>query len=155
MFITIKETQMFVVFDFDGTLCDISHRLPLITDKKKRDYRTFYKKCVDDSPKWETIKVLYALRNFGHKIEIWSGRSEEVRQESEDWLVRHGIDPRYLTRMRPINNHIPDTRLKEEWLLSLDGDKPELIFEDRQRVVDMWRSHGISCFQVDKWDEKK
>ena len=29
-----------------------------------------------------------------------------------------------------------------------DGYEPFLVFDDRQRVVDMWRRNGIQCCQV-------
>jgi len=31
----------------------------------------------------------------------------------------------------------------------IDNDiKPDLVFDDRNSVVDMWRRNGIPCFQV-------
>ena len=29
----------------------------------------------------------------------------------------------------------------------------QAIWDDRQRVVDMWRGNGFNVFQVEKWEE--
>jgi phosphoglycolate phosphatase-like HAD superfamily hydrolase len=39
-----------VIFDLDGTLCDISHRLHFIENGNK-DWDGFYAACPDDVPK--------------------------------------------------------------------------------------------------------
>ena len=49
----------------------------------------------------------------------------------------------------------PDDVVKEEWLLSLPEEiksNISIVFEDRKRVVDMWRNHGIQCCQVSEGD---
>ncbi|WGN90708.1 PseT-like polynucleotide kinase phosphatase [Burkholderia phage vB_BglM_WTB] len=56
-----------------------------------------------------------------------------------------------LRRMRPHGDTTPDDQLKRKWLHSLSPvDRARLIavFDDRQKVVDMWRSEGVPCFQV-------
>lgn len=157
---------MFIVFDLDGTLCDLTHRLhyiqnPLGKDggmngKWEKDWDSFYKACVDDEPKWAIIEILKSLGKKNH-IEIWSGRSDVVRKETEEWLHKHfirkGIDYSNL-RMRKDGNYTPDDKLKESWLRFLaKQDWPQLVFDDRQRVVNMWRRNGITCAQVDAWPE--
>ena len=42
----------------------------------------------------------------------------------------------------------PDDVLKQNWLNDLDKKDILCVFDDRQKVVDMWRNNGISCFQV-------
>ena len=53
-------------------------------------------------------------------------------------------------RMREHRDYTADDELKRGWLIkSRDaGRAPDLVFDDRQRVVDMWRAEGIPCFQV-------
>ena len=53
--------------------------------------------------------------------------------------------------MRPANLHRPDDALKEAWLLQQTTSTRARIvgvFEDRDRVVAMWRRNGLVCFQV-------
>jgi hypothetical protein len=52
--------------------------------------------------------------------------------------------------MRKNNDHREDSIVKQEMLdkIRLDGYNPTLVFDDRARVVEMWRKNGIKCFQV-------
>jgi hypothetical protein len=44
----------------------------------------------------------------------------------------------------------PDDILKEAWLREQFPDKNNIlcVYDDRDKVVAMWRRNGISCFQV-------
>lgn len=132
----------FYVFDLDGTLADCSHRLHHLEAK---DWRAFFAACGDDKLIEATARVARALRFDGQRVEIWSGRSDEVRAETEAWLERHGLFPNALL-MRTAGDRRPDDEVKREFLRG--SRTPTAIFEDRQRVVDMWRAEGLTCFQV-------
>jgi hypothetical protein len=88
--------------------------------------------------------VMGALANL-HIVEIWSGRSDRVRRITEDWLHRYDMASSFLTRMRAEGDFTADELLKEQWLKER---RPDLVFDDRDKVVAMWRRHGIPCFQV-------
>jgi predicted kinase len=145
--------MMFVVFDFDGTLALIEHRRHFIAGPKK-DYDAFFDACLEDSPNWPVVSAFEAHVRAGHRVEIWSGRSDVVRDKSETWLRRLRIDPTRLTRMRRNGDYTKDYVLKEQWLHASDP-RPDLIFDDRQSVVDMWRRNGVACFQVAPGDFDK
>ena len=146
------------IFDIDGTICDITHRLHFldnITDKDR--WKKFYRACVSDKTNDPVIATMEALRK---DADIWffSGRSAEVRYETLMWLHVHtsfkmdqmATNPEWLT-MRMENDLTEDHLLKQSWLLGmLDVDRQRLvaIFDDRKRVVDMWRENGVPCFQV-------
>ena len=147
---------MFVIFDLDGTLCDISHRLHFVTGPRKtRDYDAFFAACGDDKPKWPILHTFDALISGGHRIEIWSGRSDQVWEQTTRWLDENAGIGRYLSRMRPHGDYRSDVDLKRQWLVEEreNGNTPDLVFDDRQRLVDMWRAEGITCCQVDAWEE--
>ena len=95
------------------------------------------------SPVVETVRTLAAA---GHRVEIWSGRSDEVRAETERWLKAEGLGGLPL-KMRRRGDNTPDDILKQSWLLA-EETKPDLVFDDRDKVVAMWRRHGIICAQV-------
>ncbi len=140
------EHMAFYVFDLDGTLADLAHRRCFV-ERDPKDWRAFFAACVDDAPIAHTIELLLRLWNAGNRVEIWSGRSDEVRAETEAWLAAQSIMPTLLTRMRRAGDHKPDDVLKREFLADCVV-RPTLIFDDRKRVVDMWRAEGIPCFQV-------
>ncbi len=138
---------MFVIFDLDGTLADIGHRVHHVRGGGKPDWDAFFAACADDLPVPHVVETMDAHIRAGHRVEIWSARSDVVRTETEGWLSEQGIPPRFLRHMRAAGDNTPDAVLKKYWL-SQEADRPDLIYDDRQRVVDMWRAEGIPCFQV-------
>jgi hypothetical protein len=143
---------MFVVFDLDGTLALNEHRVHHIR-KEPKDYDAFYAACVDDQPCHAVIHAMLAHVDFGCAVEIWTGRSDQVRAETEEWLYKfvrdYNANPA-LTRMRKAGDHRPDVVLKREWLneARAAGRAPDLVYDDRDSVVAMWREEGVPCFQV-------
>ena len=154
------------IFDLDGTLALIDHRRHFIADKNNQDWDAFHRACVDDEPNIPIIKILNSLKAIsyangadtptsGADILIFSGRSELVYCETVDWLKNFIYRPHVpiLTtiKMRPLFNSIPDEILKKQWydeLPQTDKDRLVCVFDDRQKVVDMWRSIGVTCLQV-------
>ncbi len=85
------------------------------------------------------------LRQGRDIVEIWSGRSDEVRDKTTAWLGEHGLG-HIPIRTRAAGDHRADTVLKAEWLD--EGRTPDLVFEDRDQMVAMYRARGIVCCQV-------
>lgn len=138
--------RMFVVFDLDGTLALTEHRAHFLNrPSKEKDWRGFYAACDRDEPCHPLIRTLLALHSTGAEVEIWSGRSDEVKDKTTAWLAEHGLG-HIPIRTRRAGDHRPDTVLKAEWLD--EGRTPALVFEDRASMVAMWRSRGIVCCQV-------
>lgn len=141
----------FYIFDFDGTIACVKHRRPLLV---KRQWDAFFEACDQDPAIPDVIAILKDLLAAGHRVEIWSGRSETVEQKSRDWLGRQDLPPSILKRMRPEGDYTPDEKLKRAWLHEEQalGNTPLAIFDDRQKVVDMWRAEGMNCYQVNAGD---
>jgi hypothetical protein len=137
--------RMFVVFDLDGTLALTEHRAHFLAGPGRKDWRGFYSACDLDEPCHPIIQTLIALDAAGHEVEIWSGRSDEVRDKTAAWLEAHGLG-HIPIRTRSSGDHRADTVLKAGWLD--EGRTPDLIFEDRASVVAMWRARGIVVCQV-------
>ena len=147
------------LMDIDGTLADATHRLHHIKGEVK-DWDTFFDKCVDDPPIEHMVTLCRILARY-HTVVFVSGRSSRVWKQTLEWLRRHGCitdDQPYNDRltlyMRQEGDHRPDDVVKGELLERImhDGYKPLMAFDDRQRVVDMWRRLGIPCAQVAEGD---
>ena len=145
------------IFDLDGTLALIEHRRKYVERPRgEQDWKEFYAACVHDVPNEPVIRIMESLRRFAD-VWIFSGRSDEVAAQTIDWLVKHTSFMRWeLTlgqelTMRQEGDYTPDDVLKKRWLDSmLEEDRRRLVavFDDRDRVVQMWRKAGFTCLQV-------
>jgi hypothetical protein len=135
------------VFDIDGTLADITHRLPFI-QKEPKDWDAFFDACSEDKPIQHMIEVARTLYRCDAVVFV-SGRAERCRKKTEVWLMEHLWFSNRLY-MRGNGDHRPDNEVKSELLdqLLADGYEPQLVFDDRKVCVDFWRSRGIPCAQV-------
>ncbi len=143
---------MDIIFDIDGTLADITHRRHYVATKPK-NWAAFEKAAHLDVPNEPIVKLARILANAGHTILLCSGRGEQQREATEIWLQQHNIpfDDLY---MRPAGDYRPDDVVKGELLdrIIADGYNVELVFDDRSRVVKLWRSRGLTCCQVAEGD---
>lgn len=143
------------LFDIDGTVADLTHRLHHIQGDGLKDWDSFFAACGDDAPiphMCELARVLvgYNDDNIG-KVLFVSGRSEAVRTETLIWLDKYVLyTPSQFLYMRPAGDHRPDNIVKRELLARIraDGYEPIMAFDDRDQVVAMWREAGIPCAQV-------
>lgn len=138
-----------IIFDIDGTLANLDHRLHYVNDPKRKNWQEFLARVKDDLPIEQTIflnRVLASLSEFD--IVLSSGRSENERADTEEWMVKYGVDYDKMY-MRPTGDTRADYIVKGEMLAQMraDGREPWLVFDDRQSVVDMWRSHGLFVLQ--------
>jgi HAD superfamily, subfamily IIIB (Acid phosphatase) len=136
--------------DIDGTVADASHRLHFI-QTKPADWKSFYEACTDDLPIYNVITIIRLLRRSGATVIAVTGRSDEIKKQTDAWLLDFGVCPNALY-MRKKGDHREDYVVKEEILnqIKLDWPKEDIVgvFEDRQQVVDMYRAKGLTVFQV-------
>lgn len=129
------------LWDLDGTLADhLGVRSPYDTSKYHLDR-------VHN----EVLDVSLALQESGHKPIVVTGRHRDHREVVEKWLVDNGIPFDEL-----IMREDPERSDDEEKLLLFEKylrERTELnirgVFDDRLRVVKMWRDVlGIRTFHV-------
>ena len=142
-----------IIFDLDGTLALIDKRRDL---SRKLNGKIDFDKLHDpslikhDVPNVPVVKMAQLFAEQGFKIVIFSGRSDNTATATVSWLLQNKVPFNKLV-MRPHKtmNFIPDDILKKDMLdKHLDIDDVFLVVDDRQKVVDMWRSLGLTVFQV-------
>lgn len=124
------------IFDIDGTLADCSHRLHHI-QKQPKDWDSFFAECHLDAPHPHIIGLARDLRFADDATIVFvSGRSDQCREQTEDWLLEHDL-PASPLYMRREGDHRDDDIIKLELLAELiaDGYEPIMAFDDRNRVV--------------------
>ena len=129
-----------IISDIDGTLAHMNG---------KRGPFDWKKVGVDDidQPMVETIKVWKAS---GATIIACSGRDASCRKETSDWLTAAEVPFDHLF-MRPENDFRKDSLIKKEIYENEIKGKFNVImvYDDRNQVVDLWRSLGVKCAQVE------
>lgn len=134
------------VFDIDGTLSLLNGRDPFD-----------YSKISEDLPNNHVILIFLAIQSHNsrcmvhNEIEmiIVTGRPETCIEDTKKWLMRNWIHNNILYMRKEWDNR-PDTEVKKEIYEQCIKDKYEVlgVFEDRQRLVDMYRGLGLTVFQV-------
>ena len=157
---------MDIIFDIDGTLLNISHRLHFIKENPK-DWKSFRdpKQKRWDEPRLEIIQIADALQKRGHRLIFASGRSESERLDTArsinrwfnfenalDAASQMGLDrfPTWPFYMRQEGDYRKDTIIKSEMLdkMRKDGYNPILAFDDRPAIVQMWRDRDLKVADV-------
>ena len=135
-----------VLVDMDGTLADVSHRLHWVRGAKKKNWKKFFNEMSKDPP---NPVVLEWVQNLvpEYRIVIVSGRPEDYRQATTDWLRRYKV-PFSGLYMRRAGDRRPDHIVKRELLEEIGEDHVAFVIDDRNSVCDMWRGSGLTCYQV-------
>lgn len=140
-----------VIFDLDGTLANVEHRRPIL-EQDSKNWRGFFEAMGEDVMN-EAILELYNMVSSSatHRSIILTGRSEDYRKLTEQWLIWNGVSFDELI-MRKRYDYRADHVIKEEALdeLLAAGNDISFVVDDRQSVVDMWRRRGITCLQFEQ-----
>lgn len=134
-----------VIFDIDGTLADVSERIHHVR-KKPKNWPAFFEGMAQDKAIHSMVRLCNILYASGIRIVLCSGRNEEHRAQTIEWLAGQGVNYHDLL-LRRSNDRRSDTEVKRELLATLDKSKILFVVEDRSRVVEMWRSEGLVCLQ--------
>jgi hypothetical protein len=141
-----------IIFDLDGTLADISVRRKLATKPNgKMDWDIFLDpdNIKLDVPNDTVVKMAQLFAGDGFNIIIFSGRSDKTKHTTLDWLVHNKVPFNKLVMRDRVRHFMPDNDLEKQLLNEhVDIDDVFLVVDDRQQVVDMWRSLGLNVFQV-------
>lgn len=148
-------SKPYIIFDIDGTLANIEHRLHHIEGEKK-NWDAFNDAMLGDRLNKHVAAVYYAMCGVGaqsqHPSIFVTGRPETHLLHTKHWLHEHSLHPNYLY-MRPKGDYRSDYIVKKEIYDKYICGAPILfVMDDRQQVVDMWRSLKLKCFQVQKGD---
>ena len=128
-----------VIVDIDGTVATRTNRTPYD-----------YTKVLDDATKPDVIEVVKALWEAGNEIVFVSARDDQCYDDTFEWLRLH-CPPFTKLYMRKTGDLRGDGVVKREIYETHIKPYSEVlcVLDDRQRVVDMWRSLGLTCLQVD------
>jgi predicted kinase len=132
-----------IICDLDGTLALMNGRNPFDAAK-----------CEEDLLNAPVAKILKTFQTLGHQVLLLSGRKEEHKSQTINWLAQYGI-AYDLLELRKTEDNRADTIVKKELFEAHIAGKYyiEFVLDDRDQVVDLWRNElGLTCFQVNYGD---
>lgn len=137
-------TRLAWIVDLDGTLAIRGDRSPYA-----------WNQVGEDEPNAPVVMATQALAAHPTlpAIILVSGRDESCRRQTTMWLDAQGV-PFDELHMRPSGDGRPDEVLKEAiYRDAIEGRCGVVgVIDDRRKVVSMWRSLGLVCFQVSDGD---
>ncbi len=138
-----------IIVDLDGTLCDVDHRVEFVR-KVPIDWKNFNERMASDKVNYWCQEIIEAMQAKDVEVYFITGRGEDYRHLTEDWLKRHHIKYNDLY-MRPFNDFREDADIKEElYKKHLKGKfDVRFVIDDRASVVKRWRELGLVCLQCD------
>lgn len=143
----IPDTKLPKAFiaDIDGTVALRYKRSPYDLSKVGQDKL--------NTP---VANVVHGLSRFGWTVLYCSGREDSCREATEKWISDNGLPwaGDGFLHMRKTGDHRKDFIVKQELFDQFIRDKwnVQLVLDDRNRVVKMWRKLGLVCLQVAEGD---
>lgn len=145
---SVVEAPAYIEGAEEAILCDLDGTLALIHDRSPYDAKDCDIKDLPNTPVIETIK---AHNRSGRVIIFCSGREDKYRPETVRFIEKH-LGPLFLydLHMRKTDDFRKDSIIKEEiYKEHIEGKYNVLcVLDDRDQVVQYWRSIGLTCFQV-------
>ena len=145
---------MILFWDLDGTLTDAEPFVHLIHTKPK-NWAAWDQNIINHEPHTDIVSLYMLHGCLGHHNYVVTARSEAVREGTTGWLKKHGLWEfcKELV-MRPAKDYRPDHEVKLDILNMMRSNNinPDIVFEDRSRVVQMYRENGVRCLQVANGD---
>ena len=131
----------------EAILVDIDGTVALMGDRSPYDMT----RVGEDRPHEAVITAVRAMHAAGHRIVFCSGRTDDGRDATEALAGRarrravrgavHARRPATSARTRSSRREIFEREIRHRWRIT--G-----VFDDRDQVVRMWRSLGLTVFQV-------
>ena len=136
------------VFDLDGTIADVRHRLRFVT-QAPRDWDAFFAAAPEDPPLAEGVAL---ARGSAAECEVvyLTGRPERCRADTEAWLAAQGL-PDGPLHMRRDDDRRPARRTKLEVLRRMArGRTVRMLVDDDELVCDEAERAGFTVVRA-RW----
>lgn len=130
------------MFDLDGVLADVRHRLHHVARRPKH-WEAFFDAAVDDPPLPQGLAAVAEAARTGHVIVYLTGRPERCRRDTLTWLAAMGL-PEGELFMRDDSDRRPARFVKVARLRRLASRMAiAMLVDDDAAVVEAVRAAGF------------
>lgn len=138
----IEGVDRAIIVDMDGTLALFPGKNPY-----ERDF-------INDEVNHPVLSIIYGYVDLGHRVIIVSGRKGRFLEETHAWLKKHEVPYDRIYMPRADEDNRKDVLIKQEiYEEHIKGKfNIDFVLDDRNQVVEFWRSQGLICLQVAEGD---
>lgn len=141
-----RQPPELVVFDIDGVLADVAHRLHHI-ERRPKDWAAFFAAAGEDPVLRSGLDLARELAETRAVLYL-TGRPEWLRRTTEEWLARHGLPAGGLV-MRRRGDRRPARVTKLELLREVAARQPvHVVVDDDPAVVAGLRDAGFAVLHA-------
>ena len=129
------------VFDVDGVVADVRHRLRHIA-RRPKNWAAFFAAAGRDTPLEAGVDLVHHYA-AGHRLVWLTGRPERLRRVTSRWFAEHGL-PAGTLLMRPDDDRRParDYKLGRLRTVSREGTIA-VVVDDDPSVVKLLKAEGF------------
>ena len=141
---------MTIIIDIDDTLSLSGRRFEIAKKPNgKIDWNIAHdvELVKDDKPNQPMIDLAKRYKKDGFKIVIITGRPENIREVTEMWLKKYGVEYDALY-MRLEKEHYIKAPIFKKGIYQSYLDSVFCAYDDDEEIIQMWNSLGIPAFKV-------
>lgn len=139
-----------VIFDVDGTLCDVRAVRHLIDGPG--GFHAFHVASASCPPNQWVVDAAKEQHAAGRKVLIVTARAARYRHHTAMWLALHDV-PSDAMYMRAHRDYRPDYEVKRDILQRIRTRySPVAAWDDNPAVLRLWSEEGIPTTVVPGWD---
>ena len=138
-----------IIFDVDGTIADVEHRRHFVS-QKPADWKSFREQTKFDTPVEWVCDIAKRFIAQGDNVAFFSARNESERSITEKQISEWIGEGHQGLFLRPDGDFRRDDEFKSDLADKFEevGCKIDIVFDDRNQVVEMWRNRGTTVVQV-------
>ena len=141
-------TRPLAVFDVDGVLADVRHRLAFL-DRRHKDWDGFFAAAPLDPPLIQGVLLAQESARDCEVVYV-TGRPERCRADTLAWFARHKL-PAGRLAMRGDRDRRPARLAKLDLLAALATDRiVAVVVDDDLAVCDAYEAHGYRVIRA-RW----
>jgi phosphoglycolate phosphatase-like HAD superfamily hydrolase len=145
----VRDLPEAVIFDMDGTLCDVRSIRHLIDGPGS--FHAFHKASVNCPPHTHVVEAAHREQDAGRAVLIVTARAARYRNLTAMWLALHGV-PSDAMWMRRDGDYRPDYEVKQDILRRIRQlYRPVAAWDDNPNVIRLWEAEGIPVTVVPGW----
>jgi len=142
---------MKVIIDIDNTLCNSNPRFQLATKPNGKidwDIAHIPAYIIVDEPFYPMIDLVKHYKKRGVEVILLTGRPESVREVTNEWLAKYGVEYDQLIMRSWEDNFLKAPIYKKKMYEKYIQSNVICAYDDDEKIIDMWVELKIPCFKV-------